>query len=63
MSKKAADYCEAVEGNFAWFSQLCMKMATGIAIEEGDEYGVCDDHNPTHTPAKEAIHTDEERAL
>ena len=50
-SKEAAAYCEAVEGQFAWFSQLCMKAAISTHEDEnGDKYGAC----PEHTTTKEA---------
>ena len=42
--KVAEDYCEAVEGEFAWFSQLCMRAAVANVVQDGDEYGVCADH-------------------
>ena len=50
--KTAEDYCEAVEGEFAWFTQLCMKTATGVHRDDtGDEFGVCDEHtSPSPEP-------------
>jgi hypothetical protein len=49
--KVAADYCEAIEGEFAWFSQLCMKTATATHLDEyGDEFSVCDEHEKNLLP-------------
>lgn len=52
-AKTAEDYCEAVEGQFAWFAQLCMKAATSTYCDEyGDEYGVCNEHAQTTTGSR-----------
>lgn len=53
--KKAADYCEAVEGQFAWFSQLCMKTAVTTETHDGDDFGVCADHQSEQDETEENV--------
>lgn len=36
--------CDAIEGNFAWFSQQCINEAVGTVEQDGETFNVCVDH-------------------
>lgn len=40
----SADACMAIEADFAWFSQRCLRPSVDTVTFDGEEWPVCADH-------------------